>query len=90
MLNFLHFVSFSDIPLLGVEPSLVTLYSTHSGRQQLFKDGEVATPPNVREVYSYERLIEGLSILIVNNLYVQKWLFKVDHYVEGKGIGRCN
>ena len=76
-----------DIPLLGVEPNLVHLYSTYSGRQQLFSDANITTPPNVREVYSFEHLIEGLAFLIVNNLLVQKWIFKIDHHVQGRGIG---
>ena len=76
-----------DIPLLGAEPNLVTLYSTHSGRQQFFRDGGIATPPNIREVYSFDQLVEGLAVLIVNNLYVRRWIFKIDRYIEGKGIG---
>lgn len=79
-----------NIPLLGVEPNLVYLYSTHSGRQQLFSDANITTPPNVREVYSFEHLIEGLAYLIVNNLLVQKWIFKIDHHVQGRGIAYCD
>ena len=72
---------------MGAEPNLVSLYSTHSGRQQFFRDAEVATPPNVREIYSFEQLVEGLAILILNNLYVRRWMFKIDHHIEGRGIG---
>lgn len=77
-----------DIPLLGAEPDLVKLYSTHSGRHQLFREGEVTTPPNVREIYSLDQLLDSLAVLILNNLYVRRWIFKIDHHIQGKGIGK--
>lgn len=76
-----------DVPLLGAEPDLVKLYSTHSGRHQLFREGGVTTAPNIREIYSYEQLLDGLAVLILNNLQVRRWIFKIDHYIQGKGIG---
>lgn len=77
-----------DVPLLGAEPSLIRLYSTYSGRQQLFSAAEVTTPPHIKEVYSVEQLLDGLSWLVVNFLSVRRWLFKIDHHVHGRGIGQ--
>ena len=75
--------------VLGTEPSLVSLYSTRYGQQQLFQDAGLSTPPSVYQIFSLEQLVEGLAWLVVNNLLVQRWLFKIDHHIHGRGIGRC-
>lgn len=37
------------------------------------------------------QLVEGLASLIVNNLTIRRWLFKIDDQSHGRGIGDlCN
>lgn len=45
------------------------------------------TPPSIVDVFSEDQLIEGLASLVVNNLTVRRWLFKVDDQIHGRGIG---
>lgn len=33
------------------------------------------------------QLVEGLASLIVNNLTIRRWLFKIDDQTHGRGIG---
>ena len=77
----------SGVPVLGVEPQLANLYSTHSGRTKLFAAAGVAIPPSAEEVHSLEQLVEQLSMLVTAHLAVRRWLFKIDHYPGGKGFG---
>ena len=75
------------MPVIGAEPELVELYSTHSGRDKLFEAAGVTTPPAVEEVHSLEQLIDQLASLITAHLSVRRWLFKIDHYPRGRGFG---
>lgn len=45
------------------------------------------TPPSVVDVFSADQLIEGLASLVVNNLTVRRWLFKIDDQIHGRGVG---
>lgn len=77
----------SDVPVLGAEPQLIELYSTHSGRSKLFADADVTMPPSAEDVCSLEQLIDLLASLITAHLTVRRWLFKIDHFPHGKGFG---
>ena len=52
---------------------------------------QVSSPPSVVDVFSMNQLVEGLASLIVNNLTIRRWLFKIDDQTHGRGIGDfCN
>jgi len=44
-------------------------------------------PPSVVDVFSADQLIEGLASLVVNNLTIRRWLFKIDDQIHGRGVG---
>ena len=77
----------AGVPVIGAEPELVELYSTHSGCSKLFEAAGVTMPPAVDEVHSLEQLTDHLASLITANLSVRRWLFKIDHYPRGRGFG---
>ena len=75
-----------DVPLFSGDPQQHLLLSTKSGARRIFQAADVPTPPGAMEIYDEKELINTLSILIVNNLRVDTWLFKIDDENLSRGI----
>lgn len=67
-----------EIPILTGEPSKNNLYSTKSGCKKIFQLADVPTPINAVDIYDPQEFLLSLAKLIVNNLYVSTWVFKID------------
>ncbi|XP_064245389.1 IQ domain-containing protein H isoform X4 [Passer domesticus] len=79
-----------QVPLLGPEPAVAQLYSTKSGSKRIFASAGVPTPPGEWDIHSREQLLRALSQLVLDNLEVQRWLFKVDDGRAGDGTAFCD
>ncbi|XP_072291945.1 IQ motif-containing protein H [Eucyclogobius newberryi] len=74
------------VPLMGPEPAVAQLYGTKSGARRIFREAGVEIPPGAEDVYSLDQLHECLAELMVQNLNVTRWLFKMDSEVEGTAL----
>ncbi|KAF2973918.1 hypothetical protein EK904_001777 [Melospiza melodia maxima] len=79
-----------QVPLLGSEPAVAQLCSTKSGSRRIFASAGVPTPPGEGDIHSREQLLRALSQLVLDNLEVQRWLFKVDDERAGDGTAFCD
>ncbi|RMB94214.1 hypothetical protein DUI87_29020 [Hirundo rustica rustica] len=79
-----------QVPLLGSEPAVAQLYGTKSGSKRIFASAGVPTPPGEWDIHSSEQLLRALSQLVLDNLEVRRWLFKVDDERGGDGTAFCD
>jgi len=74
-----------EIPIMTGEPSKNNLYSSKSGCKKIFQLADVPTPINAVDIYDPQEFLLSLAKLIVNNLYVSTWIFKIDDEFGARG-----
>ncbi|KAL4463088.1 hypothetical protein ABPG74_007089 [Tetrahymena malaccensis] len=79
-----------DVPLMSGDPQQHMICSTKSGAKRIFNQCEIPTAPGAYEIYEEKEFINTLAILILNNIRVDTWLFKIDDEVGSRGIAYLN
>ncbi|KAK2842333.1 hypothetical protein Q5P01_012533 [Channa striata] len=78
------------VPVLGPEPAIAHLYSTKSGGRRIFTEAEVDVPPGRGDIHSLNQLHETLAELMVQNMDVQRWVFKMNSELRSHGTAYCD
>ncbi|XP_074533228.1 IQ motif-containing protein H [Halichoeres trimaculatus] len=78
------------VPILASEPAIAQLYSTKSGGRRIFAVAELDVPPGQGDICSLNQLHETLAELMTQNINVQRWLFKIDSELSGRGTAYCD
>lgn len=52
----------------------------------MFNGCEVPTAPGAYEIYEEKEFVNTLAILILNNIRIDTWLFKIDDESDSRGI----
>ena len=79
-----------DVPILGTAPKVIEALTSKSGAKRLFMEADVNIPPSQFDIYSEDQIFEYLSVLIVNNLSVRRWVFKIDSEFDARGTAYCD
>lgn len=74
-----------NIPLLGPDDRLSTLYSSKSGCKRIFAAAQVNMPPAAYDIYSKDDCFQALTRLVIRYPNVKRWLFKMDDEFGGRG-----
>ena len=64
--------------------------STKSSAKRMFNAIEVPTAPSSYEIYDEREFVNSLTLLIVNNPTIKRWIFKIDDEFGGRGIAFIN
>ena len=76
------------IPILCGEPDLTTgniIYSTKSGAKRIFQLCDIPIPMSAYDIQDKDEFEMALARLIINNLDVELWLFKIDDEYGARG-----
>uniref|UniRef100_A0A4W3J7B9 IQ motif containing H n=1 Tax=Callorhinchus milii TaxID=7868 RepID=A0A4W3J7B9_CALMI len=75
-----------NVPILGPDPDVVHLYSSKSGSKRIFASASVPTPPGEYDIYNLQQMYEVLTQLVIDNLEIKRWLFKMDLEFGGEAL----
>lgn len=76
------------IPVMCGEPDLTTgniIYSTKSGAKRIFQLCDIPIPMSAYDIQDRHEFELALAKLIVNNLDVNIWIFKMDDEFSARG-----
>lgn len=79
-----------NLPLMSAEPDVANLFSSKSGAKRIFQAAHIAVPPGAHDVYDEEDFYNYFAKLIVDNIEVSRWVFKIDNEFGGRGIAYCD
>lgn len=65
-------------PLLSAEPSVSELLKSQIAMRNIFAAADVSFPIGLHDVFNEEDIMISLSRLIADNLYIRKWVIKID------------
>ena len=61
-------------------------FTTKSQTKRLLKNLCIETLPSAMEMYDFGEFLNTFSVLIVKNVSILSWVFKIDDEIQGRGI----
>lgn len=61
------------------------MYSTKSGAKRIFNISELSIPPSAFDIYDEVEFYTTLTRLVATNIFVNRWVFKIDNEFRGRG-----
>lgn len=74
------------VPLFSGDYLKLQNFSKKSGSKRLFEECRLPTAPGADEIIDEEDLVNKLTILVAKYTNVNRWVFKVDGEMRGRGI----
>jgi hypothetical protein len=74
-----------QMPMLCSDPQKQNLYSSKSGCKRIFQEAEVPTPISATDIYDYPEFLQSLTKLVLTNVHVDVWVFKMNEEFDGRG-----
>eukprot|EP00466_Bigelowiella_natans_P016617 jgi/Bigna1/53430/estExt_Genewise1Plus.C_190183 len=75
-----------NVPMLSAEPDMNALLGSKSAARGIFSEAKVPIMHGVGGIYDEKEFFKYFSKLVVENLDVKRWIFKIDHERGGRGI----
>jgi len=75
-----------DVPMLSAEPDVSSLCGSKSGARAIFVESKVPVAVGASSIFDEKDFFRYFSKLIVGNIDVRRWIFKIDHECGGRGI----
>lgn len=79
-----------NIPLLGPDPTVASTITTRSYVRQIFRDAGSDVPIGAQDIYTSANFLVALSTLIVSNLEIKKWIFRLNNDLKNEQCAYLN
>ena len=66
-----------NVPLLGPDPTIARTITSRSFVKQIFTNAGADIPIGARDIYTSASFLVALSTLIVSNMEIKKWIFRL-------------
>jgi hypothetical protein len=79
-----------NVPLLGPDPTVASTVISRSFARQIFRDAGADVPIGAQDIYTSANFLVALSTLIVSNLEIKKWIFRLNNDLNNEQCAYLN
>jgi hypothetical protein len=79
-----------NVPLLGPDPTVASTITSRSFVRQIIGDAGADVPIGAQDIYTSANFLVALSTLIVSNLEIKKWIFRLNNDLNNEQCAYLN